>query len=254
MKRERIVILILLAVLSFFPNQAQAQKQRMSDPSYFYPGPLWTKLEAAAPTVGLAIINPASGPGDKLDPNYVSQVKEAKAHGLIVLGYVHTSYAKRSMQDVEAEAEHYFQWYHVSGIFYDEVSNDQAGLEYYKEVFAFTKKTNPSAMVVLNPGTQVSEGYMKAADIICTFESGYNAYQNQYQAPAWVAQYPASRFWHIVLSVPTDADMKNVVRETKARHAGWVYITSASENPNPYDSLPADPYWTDELAALSSAH
>ncbi|HEX5322947.1 MAG TPA: spherulation-specific family 4 protein, partial [Capsulimonadaceae bacterium] len=210
MKMAWAVILIFLTVLSLGPTRAVAQKQRMADPSYFYPGPLWTKLEAAVPTVGLAIINPASGPGDRLDPNYVTQVKEAKAHGLIVLGYVHTSYAKRNLRDVEAEADHYFQWYHVSGIFYDEVSNDQPGLSYYKEVFAFTKKRNPQAMVVLNPGTQVIAGYMKAADIICTFESPYNSYQKEYNAPSWVTTYPASRFWHIVLSVPA-ADMKNVV-------------------------------------------
>lgn len=240
-----------LSLLSGLSHAAQSQNQRMADPSYFYPGPLWTKLEAAAPTAGIAIINPGNGPGTKPDPNYKKQVDEAKAHGLIVLGYVYTHYTKRSLADTEADAQRYFDWYHVSGIFYDEVDNTDKGLPYYKELFAYTKKANRDAMDVLNPGTQVTEGYMKAADIICTFESPYNSYQTQYNAPAWVTNYPASRFWHIVLDVPTDADMKNVIQESKARHAGWVYVTSARENPNPYDSLPAEPYWSDELAALS---
>lgn len=247
------VLLLAMALIGAMPQIAAAQSQRLADPSYFYPGALWTKLESAVPTAGLAIINPASGPGTRFDPNYASQVKEAKAHGLIVLGYVHTSYAKRPLQEVEAEAKLYFQWYHVSGIFYDEVSNDDNGLPYYKECYEFTKKTNPDALVAINPGTQVTEGYMKAADIVCTFESGYDAYQNQYSAPAWVAQYPASRFWHIILHVPTIADMEAVVKETKARHAGWVYITPEPENPNPYDSLPPDPYWSALLTALASA-
>ena len=247
-----ILIAIACALVSWAPGAALAQSQRMADPSYFYPGPLWSKLEAAAPTAGIAIINPASGPGTKPDPNYKSQVAEAKSHGLIVLGYVYTHYTKRPLADVEADAQRYFDWYHVSGIFYDEVTNDDPGLAYYKELFAFTKKANRDEMDVLNPGTQVTEGYMKVADIICTFESPYSSYQTQYNAPAWVARYPASRFWHIVLNVPAASDMQAVIRESKTRHAGWVYVTPEPENPNPYDSLPADPYWSEELAALAA--
>lgn len=250
-KRALLVAIACIGLVSCLSGAAQAQSQRMAEPSYFYPGALWTKLEAASPTAGIAIINPSSGPGAKFDPNYKSQVAQAKSHGLIVLGYVYTHYTKRPLAEVEADARRYFDWYHVSGIFYDEVTNDDPGLAYYKGLFAFTRKVNHSAMVILNPGTQVTEGYMKAADIICTFESPYTSYQTQYNAPAWVMRYPASRFWHIVLDVPTVADMQNVIQESKARHAGWVYVTSAKENPNPYDSLPAEPYWSDELAALS---
>jgi hypothetical protein len=36
----------------------------------------------AAPTVGVAIINPNSGPGKRVDPNYVSQTKAAQAAGV----------------------------------------------------------------------------------------------------------------------------------------------------------------------------
>ncbi len=84
-------------------HPASAQTQRMAVPSYFYPGAAWTQMEAAAPTVGLAIINPNSGPGTSSNADYVKQVREAKAHGLKVIGYVHTSYGKRPFAEVKAE-------------------------------------------------------------------------------------------------------------------------------------------------------
>jgi hypothetical protein len=231
-----------------------AQKQRMAVPSYFYPGPIWSKLAAATPTVGLAIINPNSGPGLKPDPVYVAEVRTMQSHGIRVLGYVHTSYAKRDIGVVQAEAADYFRWYKVNGIFFDEVTNDAQGLPYYLHCDALTRAMNPKAIVVLNPGTQTTEGYMRACDVLCNFESDDTAYQTQYSAPAWVKKYPARRFWQIVLDVPSVPEMQKDIREAKARHAGWVFITSftAANNGNPYDKLPDNPYWSDELAALAA--
>ena len=230
----------------------RTQSQRMAIPSYFYPGPLWSKLEAAAPTVGLAIINPNSGPGAKRDPAYAAQVRDLKAHDVKVIGYVHTSYTKRRFSEVQEEADRYFHWYAVDGIFYDEVSNTKKEIPYYLRCRAFARSLSPKALVVLNPGTQTDEGYMAACDILVNFESGYADYRNSYHAPDWVNRYPASRFWHIVLKVPTDAEMRTVIRESKARHAGWMFVTLYGD-PNPYDKLPEDPYWSDELSALQSA-
>lgn len=243
----------LLATLGMFlaPVPGTAQSQRMAIPSYFYPGTLWTKLEMAAPTVGMAIINPNSGPGAKRDPAYVKQVADLKTNHVVVLGYVHTSYTKRSFAEVQAEVKQYFQWYNVDGIFYDEVSNTKPEIPYYLRCRALVRSFNAKATVVLNPGAQTDEGYMLACDILVNFESPFPAYQTQYSAPAWVARYPANRFWHIVLQVASDADMRTVIRESKQRHAGWMFVTAYGD-PNPYDKLPDEPYWSDELAALKS--
>jgi len=243
--------LSLLAAVLALAAPAFGQTQRMAIPSYFYPGALWTQMESGTPTVGLCIINPNSGPGAKIDPAYLSQVKSAQENGLIVLCYVHTSYGKRSTDDVATEIREAFNWYGVDGIMLDEVTNDAAGLDYYVTSYKLIKALHPKALVVLNPGTQVDEGYMKVGDIICTFESDYGDYQTKYSAPAWVTNYPASRFWHIVLNVPTAAQMLNVVAESKQRHAGWVFVTSATL-PNPYDKLPSDDYWFSEILALKN--
>ena len=42
-----------------------------------------------------AILNPASGPGEKRDPTYVSVVSKFRKAGGKVLGYIPTDYAKR---------------------------------------------------------------------------------------------------------------------------------------------------------------
>ena len=68
-------------------------------PAYFYPaGPrleAWRQLAENARTKNIEVIlNPASGPGKKLDPAYVKVAGDLrKARGKI-LGYVSTNYAK----------------------------------------------------------------------------------------------------------------------------------------------------------------
>ena len=228
---------------------AWAQTQRMAIPSYFGPGPLWTKLGAAAPRVGLAIINPNSGPGDVVRADYVAQVKATQRRGVIVLGYVHTSYGKRPLSEIQSEIERFNRWYEVNGIFFDEVSNDDANLPYYLQCRAAVCAGHPKAVVVINPGTPVTEGYMKAADVVLTFESDYGAYIKRAADPAWVAHYTARRFFHLIYAAPDAASMRQAVRLSKQRNAGWVYVTPDTL-PNPWDTLPDGAYWNSELAAL----
>jgi hypothetical protein len=84
--------------------------QRIAIPSYFYPGPLWTQMADAVPQVGLAIINPNSGPGGAANPDYASQVVHSRAAGLTVIGYVHTSYGARSAGEVQSEIDAYYAY------------------------------------------------------------------------------------------------------------------------------------------------
>jgi len=233
---------------------AHAQAQRLADPSYFYPGAIWAKLEAAAPVAGIAVMNPNSGPGTAINPAYTAQVAEAKSRGLKVIGYVDTAYGKRSLDLVKADVEDYFTWYHVDGILLDEASNLAPDLAYYKTCYHFAHDIDKSATVVLNPGAPTLEGYMDAADIIITFESPYNDYQTNFVQSSWVVNYPASRFWHIILGATTEDQMKNAIKESKSRHAGWVYVTTFAPPANPYDKLPESPYWPDELHAIASAN
>jgi len=222
--------------------------QKMAIPSYFYPGAYWTQLENAAPVVGLAIINPNSGPGTAFDQNYYDETRRAQAKGILLLGYVHTSYGARAASVVKAEIDQFYSWYGVSGIFFDEASNDCAFQGYYLDLYNYVKAKGGAAEVVINPGTNTPECYVTTADIILNFESTYRAYQT-WAPSGWEFNYPAGRFWHLVIGA-SSANMPNAIALSKQRHAGWVYVTN-DKLPNPWDTLPADPYWTNELSLIN---
>ena len=243
---------LALGALVITAGSCSAQAQRLADPAYFYPGPNWTQLESGAPTAGIAIMNPNSGSGTAQNSDYVAQVKQAQAKGLKVVGYVDTAYGKRSTSLVKADILNYYNWYHVDGIFFDEASNLQPQIPYYKAIYQLVKNITTKSTVIINPGCATLEGYINTADIIVSFESPYDEYQSGFVQSPWVTKYPASRFMHIVLGV-TQEELQSVIEETKQRHAGWVYITTYSTPANPYDNLPTNPYWTDELKELAGS-
>ena len=129
-------------------------------------------------------------------------------------------------------------------------------LDYYRALSAYVKDDKHDRpgrpLVVINPGARTQEPYIELADIIVNFEGFYATYTAwQLPADAWERRYPAERFWHLAHTTPTEADMRNAVRLSKQRHAGWVYVTPDVMN-NPWDTLPPDPYWRAELAAVAA--
>ena len=112
--------LISVAALSaaLLPVGEPDRGQSMAVPAYFHPGPYWTQMEQARPVLQLVVMNPANGPGAASDSQYVSAVRAAQATGITVVGYVHTSYAARSLSAVESDVNAYYRWYGVNGIFF----------------------------------------------------------------------------------------------------------------------------------------
>ncbi|HEY8745317.1 MAG TPA: spherulation-specific family 4 protein, partial [Chloroflexota bacterium] len=133
-------------------------------PAYFSPGAPWTQLDQAAPTAGLAVINPNNGPGASLNTAYANQVTASQSAGIAVLGYVYTRYANsqtdtvtnggydRTITNVEADIDNYLAWYHVDGIFLDEATNtcDAASLNYYTTLVTYIKEKGGKGLVALN--------------------------------------------------------------------------------------------------------
>lgn len=222
--------------------------QKMFIPAYFYPGPLWDQATAGAPTVGTMIMNPASGPGASSNSDYVAAVNKALAAGVKVIGYVHTSYGLRDAAVVKSEIDAYKAWYGVSGIFLDEVASDAALLPYYQDLADYIRAT-PGTFVALNPGTIPAQGYMSVGDTVVVFEGTYNTYKT-WSAPVWAAQYPASKFVHLVHATAGSTKMKYVINWSRNRLAGNVYITH-DLLPNPWDMLPS--YWSSELTQINKS-
>ncbi|MGI8856672.1 MAG: hypothetical protein ACR2JW_13060, partial [Thermomicrobiales bacterium] len=74
---------------------------------------------------------------------------------------------------------------------------------------------------------------------------------NDYRAPRWMRRYPPERFCHLVHAVPTEKALRRTLSLSKRRRAGWCYVTPATL-PNPWATLPPDPYWADVIGTSCS--
>ncbi len=238
--------LFVFLVAAKSPDAKAVLCQKMFIPAYFYPGSLWTQAISGAPVVDVMIMNPASGPGTSQNPDYVAAVNNARAAGIKVIGYVHTSYGARDINVVKGEVDLYKQWYGVDGIFLDEVSSSASYLPYYENVSAHIRATN-GTYVALNPGTVPDQGYVALGNTTVIFEGSYNTYKT-WSAPSWVFSYPASKFTHLVYATSSSKNMKSAITRSKNNNAGYVYVTN-DVLPNPWDTLPG--YWSTELSYIN---
>jgi hypothetical protein len=222
-------------------------------PAYFSPAPggYWDQLATAARQVHLmAILNPNSGPGSAFDANYGAAVDNVRAAGGAVIGYVDTKYAGRTLSDVESDVATYSSWYHLDGIFFDQMTSSSPALSYYQQLYTYVQGLNSNWTVVGNPGTNTTQGYAAgpAADNLVLFESGTG--YDTYTPPPWQEDYPAQRFTNLEYDVTSVAMMQADVNLAASRRTGWVYVTDGNL-PNPYATLPS--YWTWLVAAVAAS-
>jgi hypothetical protein len=223
-------------------------------PAYFYPSGTgltdWNQMTTAAATIPItAILNPNSGPGSASDPNYASAVDALRAAGGKVMGYVHTSYGARPSATVLAEVNSYASFYHLDGIFVDEMDNTLGSLNYYTGLYSSIKAAHPTWSVFGNPGTTTLEQYLTgpAADVLTVFEGDGVNYPG-YTPSSWNFNYDRSHFANLIYNVSTAAVMQSDVALAAARNAGHVYVTD-DNLPNPYDTLPS--YWDQEVSTIA---
>lgn len=98
-------------------------------PAYSWAGDsqAWSTILAMPP--GIAVINPASGPGTKADSTVAERVNELVALGWETVGYVSTQYFNRPLINVTAEVTRWRSYYpKVKGIFFDEIPTPATGV------------------------------------------------------------------------------------------------------------------------------
>lgn len=115
-------------------------------PLYVYPGtnaaiwaPLKTAITAYPSVQWQIIINPNNGPGTKPsspypDTNYIAGIKALKKYSNVkTLGYVHTSYGRRPVNDIRADINNYTNWssYTNGDISMDGMFDHNPNLELY---------------------------------------------------------------------------------------------------------------------------
>jgi hypothetical protein len=248
---KAVIVGLLLTGFVGTAGRATASPLGALVPAYFYPtlSNDWNRLATAASQIRLdAILNPASGPGVAADPNYVMAVDHLRAAGGQVLGYVFTDYGMRSMAEVEADVNRYANFYHIDGIFFDQMTNDSnpSHISYYSTLYQYVKGLNPSYQVFGNPGTNTLEQYLTqpTADTLVTFENNMG-YPTTPPAP-WVFKYDSKHFANLVLHTPS-TDLLSDLQLAQQRNVGWAFVTDKNL-PNPYDGLPS--YWDQEVADI----
>jgi len=225
----------------------RAGSVRMAVPAYFVPGPEWQRIIAGAPTVGMIVFNPNSGPGTATDSGYTRVIGQAQQAGITVLGYVSTNYGQRAEADILADINHYYDYYTPSGIYLAEgpMDTDCSAMEaMYHRLSDAARARDPHAYLAI--GTRYCPTYIFFFDLMVQFARGWAEYQTDYAPPSWMPANSPERFCHFVHDVP-DADGSRALSLAVSNGAGWVFVTDQTD-PNPWGVLPS--YFDRELAAL----
>ena len=237
-------------------------------PFYIYPGDFYTNSTMAlildvirqyrnVPTC--IVINPSNGAGSATDGNYAAAIRQFKAAGALVVGYVSSVYATRPEADVKADILAWKTIYAdtpVSGIFIDEQpwEANSSWVALYKRYCDYCHD-NGFSTVVANPGTnQQSVWFQQAtADIIIVHENGVWPVEADMLGnyTGGHAEYPTSMRAILVHGQPT-LDVYKLRR--MRRYANWIFVTDdlfdgADPSSNPWDSLP--PYIRQLYAELA---
>ncbi|KAJ5096472.1 Spherulation-specific family 4 [Penicillium alfredii] len=224
-------------------------KSKVFVPLYVYPAPgAWTPLEnviSAHPDVNFTIvINPGNGPGpDTLpDANYTREIPTiASYENVRLLGYVHTTYAKRNVSLVREDIKTYAAWptasnlhLAVQGIFFDETPQQYSAhsLAYLQDLANFVKGLDglgPNQFVVHNPGTIPDSRYLSIADSTVVFEETYSTFQQRQGAKLFTSIPESNRtqLCAVVHSVPDDIEgreLRGLVKQV-CKVADEVFIT-----------------------------
>jgi hypothetical protein len=157
-------------------------------------------------------------------------VNNLKSAGIVVIGYVFSSYAGRSISGVEADISTYKSWYGVQGVFVDQMAN-WAGDEWYYSTLNSYAKSLGMSLTVGNPGAPVPSSYVGTMDCIITYENA-GALSISTMA-SWTMGYPKSN-WGIMAYGIGSLDASYVA--SASNYLGYIYLTNGVW-PAPYSSL-----------------
>jgi hypothetical protein len=215
-------------------------------PLYVYPNSVWQDLinwHTQYPTVPIRmIVNPHDGPS-YYDSYLGSWITKEQSAGITPLGYVNTGYTAVSISEVETQIAEYANWYGIHGVFLDEMWNVPGQESYYSTITSYAHSIGVS-IVVGNPGTSVSSGYINTVDNIGLYENSGLPSIGLIQA--YNSGYPASTFSFITYNdgpLPSQ-DYFN----TMSQYVSWISVTDYSQA---YVFLPS--YIGQELAELAAA-
>ena len=215
-------------------------------PLYSYPTESpWSAIASAKlahPSVTvIAIANVDNGPGTAVDSAFTSGIRALTTAGIVVIGYVYTSYGARAAATVKADIDAWRRFYPtLNGIFFDEESNTTGGDTDDRDLGTYVK-SNGMTLTVGNPGTDTGSAYINALDVTFIYESA--GLPSTTMLANWGSSYSLKRVG--VIPYAANLDLAWVQRARSA--VGYIYVTN-DDLPNPWDTLPS--YFANLLAAL----
>ncbi|MDA4118362.1 MAG: spherulation-specific family 4 protein [Thaumarchaeota archaeon] len=244
------VLSLLFLVVAASPQThhayASVPKTGVIIPLYAYPGSSWASVvqaKQAHPDVPfVVVINPDSGPGPLQDPNYAHGIQSMQSAGIVVLGYVYTSYAMRPTSYVIADVSAYKALYRVNGIFFDQMSNVAGNEGYYSYLSSYAKSIG-LGLTVGNPGTDTLPSYIGTVDTMVTYENA--GLPSLSYLAGWHSSYGKLNFASISYGVASNPTFLSAA----SSYVGYVYITDGTM-PNPYSALPS--YFSNLVASLDA--
>lgn len=235
-KTSFFVLIVLVSVLCWSLGSSHdvygLSKTGLIVPLYSYPGSYWdilVKEKTSHPSVPIvAIINPDSGPGTK-DTNYLYGVQKLQSSGIKVIGYIYT--ANIGYGTITSYIDDYKNWYHVDGIFFDQMSNVKGNETFYASLTNYSKSVGLN-YTVGNPGVDTLPSYVGTVNNLVIYDNPSLPPVSSFEG--WHKNFTKSNFSFIAYDVnATDAtyvkNMTNLVQ--------YMYISN-STLPNPFNSLP----------------
>lgn len=223
----------------FGRSGTQAVPTRMLVPLYEYPsffGSDWDVLPAAP--AAYVIANPASGPGDSQNADWLREIDATRAGGTRVLGYVNTRDGDPPapplpLGTVTGDIDDWHTFYpgRVDGIFFDLLPTGfpDAGNEgFVAAICAHVRSKGAGQVATGNFGTwPLTGGYLTPLDVACVWEGHFT--NNGYLAstvPGYAAAYanqPPGKLLHLVYGA-NEAQGFAAFRHSRELGAGWCYV------------------------------
>jgi hypothetical protein len=189
--------------------------------------------------------NAGGGPGQSENSVGLATIRQERAHGMTVLGYIWTDYDNSSTQyddipmtasQIEQQMQDWKNWYGVTDYFLDGVPVTSSQASFYVTVYDYAHSLTPGDSVWINPGFYPAESYMNASDVVVDWENS----TLPDNPPSWVSSYPASRFANVIHSYT--GNVTTALNAIRADHAQHAYVADTSN----YGALPS--YWSTEVA------
>jgi len=255
-----------------FTPSSTCSPLRLGMASYFDLGTsYWTDVEQSNAEVSFVVMNPSTGPGASFNQSWADEMSRVHNAGIAIYGYIKSRQTgagtlARQPADYVADIDRWYIWYgsYLTGLFIDEEypnctsnkgPNGESGFneaQYYKNIIAYMKASRDAYQpaggikIILNPGSLTDECMFKVnvnnttndltQDIIqANFESTLANYRT-WSIPAgrWELNYPASKFWNLVHTASSTADLQEAISlaRTAGKHAGTVYVTDEFSDAN----------------------